>query len=303
MMVLHMYLVKSKGNDDVDETQGNVRRLRHHLSEINFRSLFMRSPSTTMKILFVMIFLGILVLVQPYRLFFIEPGRVAVKFTKRALVNSEKEIIVCKESMVYNRITSGIFSYPTSTRTMRSGSFRCPLKNGSMLQIDSVRLSYKVIPHKADILYAAFENNLQHIEETFIRTCLQETFVSVSGKHTADSISDFEPTCQSVLRRNLADKGLEMEILTFLVTVNNSSTDNGAGVNKRSAAWTGREILEAARLDAEAKKIKAIAEAEYNRIIGASLSPLLIQKQWIEKWDGKLYPGQSINNIIPNHQK
>ena len=45
-----------------------------------------------------------------------------------------------------------------------------------------------------------------------------------------------------------------------------------------------------ARGDGEAMRIKADAEAYYNRTIAASLSTLIIQEDWIEKWDGKL-PG------------
>ena len=40
--------------------------------------------------------------------------------------------------------------------------------------------------------------------------------------------------------------------------------------------------------EAKAMKIKADAEAYYNRTISASLSPMVIQEDWIEKWDGKL---------------
>ena len=40
--------------------------------------------------------------------------------------------------------------------------------------------------------------------------------------------------------------------------------------------------------NARAMKIKADAEAYYNRTIAASLSTMIIQEDWIEKWDGKL---------------
>ena len=35
-------------------------------------------------------------------------------------------------------------------------------------------------------------------------------------------------------------------------------------------------------------RIKADAEAYYNRTIAASLSPMIIQEDMIEKWDGKM---------------
>jgi regulator of protease activity HflC (stomatin/prohibitin superfamily) len=40
--------------------------------------------------------------------------------------------------------------------------------------------------------------------------------------------------------------------------------------------------------NAKAMKIKADAEAYYNRTIAASLSPMIVQEDWIEKWDGQL---------------
>ena len=40
--------------------------------------------------------------------------------------------------------------------------------------------------------------------------------------------------------------------------------------------------------NAKAMKIKADAEAYYNRTIAASLSPMIVQEDMIEKWDGKM---------------
>lgn len=40
--------------------------------------------------------------------------------------------------------------------------------------------------------------------------------------------------------------------------------------------------------EAEAKKKIVVAEAEANAIVNASLTPLLVKKQWIEAWDGHL---------------
>ena len=39
---------------------------------------------------------------------------------------------------------------------------------------------------------------------------------------------------------------------------------------------------------AKAMRIKADAEAYYNKTIAASLSPMIVQEDMIEKWDGKM---------------
>lgn len=50
---------------------------------------------------------------------------------------------------------------------------------------------------------------------------------------------------------------------------------------------------------AKAMKIKADAEAYYNRTISASLSHMIVQEDWIEKWDGKLPQVQGGNGMMP----
>lgn len=54
--------------------------------------------------------------------------------------------------------------------------------------------------------------------------------------------------------------------------------------------------------EAEAKKlvVSAQAEKEANELRRQSLSPLLIQQQWIEKWDGKVpvYSGSGSNTFL-----
>lgn len=53
-----------------------------------------------------------------------------------------------------------------------------------------------------------------------------------------------------------------------------------------------------AKGDGDAMRIKADAEAYYNRTIAASLSPLIVQEDWIEKWDGKLPSVNSGSGMI-----
>ena len=56
---------------------------------------------------------------------------------------------------------------------------------------------------------------------------------------------------------------------------------------KEAEAEAKIKIAEA-KGNAEAMQIKADAEAYYNRTIAASLSTLIVQEDWIEKWDGHL---------------
>ena len=55
----------------------------------------------------------------------------------------------------------------------------------------------------------------------------------------------------------------------------------------RSATATG---------EAQALLVRAKAEAEANRLKQSALTPMLIQQEWIQKWDGKLPTTQAGGN-------
>lgn len=56
--------------------------------------------------------------------------------------------------------------------------------------------------------------------------------------------------------------------------------------------------LEKVKYEAEAEITKAKGIAEANRIMQESLTPLLIQRMYIEKWDGKM-PQVSGSGVTP----
>ena len=63
-------------------------------------------------------------------------------------------------------------------------------------------------------------------------------------------------------------------------------------------ALTAQNDLEKVRYEAEAEVTKAKGIAEANRIMQESLTPLLIQRMYIEKWDGKM-PQVSGSGVTP----
>lgn len=60
--------------------------------------------------------------------------------------------------------------------------------------------------------------------------------------------------------------------------------------------------IDIAKAEAEAKKISAEAEAEANRIIEESITDKILEKEYLEKWDGKLpsvVTGENSGLLIP----
>lgn len=61
-----------------------------------------------------------------------------------------------------------------------------------------------------------------------------------------------------------------------------------AEIQAAQAKGRGDSLRAEAQGAADALKLKGAAEAEYNQKVAESLSPVLIQQKWLEKWDGKL---------------
>ena len=54
------------------------------------------------------------------------------------------------------------------------------------------------------------------------------------------------------------------------------------------------------KVDAQAKRIQADAEAYYNALVASSLTPEMVQLKQVEKWDGKLPTYSGITNGLLN---
>lgn len=84
-----------------------------------------------------------------------------------------------------------------------------------------------------------------------------------------------EEYSRAILRKQVA----EQDLLT---------AQRVAAAKVVTARGDGEAARERARGDAEALKIKGEAEASYNQRVAASLTPTLIQQQYLIRWDGKL---------------
>ena len=110
----------------------------------------------------------------------------------------------------------------------------------------------------------------------------------------------FEADVRARLEKSLLAEGFVVDEFTSAITPPQSLAEMIDSKNKavQAALKAENEVKEAeanakiaiakAKGNGEATKIKADAEAYYNRTIAASLSPLIVQEDWIEKWDGKL---------------
>lgn len=110
--------------------------------------------------------------------------------------------------------------------------------------------------------------------------------------------ASFENDVRTRLERTLRDEGFIVEEFTSQINPPSSLAQmiNEKNIATQAALKAENKVKEAeanakiaiaeAKGNAEAMKIKADGEAYYNRTIAASLSPMIVQEDWIEKWDG-----------------
>ncbi len=129
-----------------------------------------------------------------------------------------------------------------------------------------------------------------------IDPALQEVFKATSAKFSAQELittrAEVKNEALTLVKERLEKYGIIVDDLS-IVNFKFSSTFSKAIEEKQVAqqnAERARFNLDAARIDAEAQQVQAL-----------TLSPLFLQKQAIEKWDGKLpqYMGQGTVFNIP----
>lgn len=111
---------------------------------------------------------------------------------------------------------------------------------------------------------------------------------------------EFEKVTEDYLREVLARENFALgemtsglkypESLEASITAKNKAVQDALKIENeiKSVEAEGKKQVAAATKAAEALKIKGDAEAEYNRKISTSLSPLIVQQNFVDRWDGKL---------------
>lgn len=156
----------------------------------------------------------------------------------------------------------------------------------------TVVLTYNLNRGKVSEVHQGVGKDFQSIE---IDPQVQEAFKAVSAKYTASELITNRAQVKADVVKNLQDrveKNGRYNIQDVAITNFKFSAAFDAAIESVQVAnrniEKARQELETTRVESEKRIAEATAAAEAQRLQQQTLSPLLIQKQWIEKWDGKL---------------
>ena len=235
----------------------------------------------------------------------VDSGEVGIRFHKWSLNEQDYGGVegTCKGWVFYNPITTNVFTYPTFTQRKQYETFSVNAKDASLFEMDPT-IAYRINPDKACDIFTKYRVGVKDLEEGYIRTCIYEAYRTCANQYTSDSLmsnrANFERDVRARLEKSLMSEGFLVEEFTSKITPPSSllSMIDAKNTAIQSALKAENEVKEAeanakiavakAEGNAKAMKIKADAEAYYNRTIAASLSPMIVQEDMIEKWDGKM---------------
>lgn len=235
----------------------------------------------------------------------VDAGEVGVKFHKWSMSDKDYGGVegTCKGWVFYNPVTTSVFSYPTFTQRKQYETIKVNAKDASLFDMDPT-IAYRINPNKACDIFTKYRVGVKELEDGYIRTCIYEAYRTCANQYSSDSLmsnrANFERDVRTRLEKSLMAEGFIVEEFTSKITPPQSllAMIDAKNTAIQSALKAENEVKEAeanakiavakAEGNAKAMKIKADAEAYYNATIAASLSPMIIQEDMIEKWDGKM---------------
>ena len=233
----------------------------------------------------------------------VDSGEIGIKFHKWSSNEQDYGGVegTCKGWVFYNPITTSVFTYPTFIQRKNYEPFKVNAKDASVFKMDPT-IAYRINPEKACDIFTKYRKGIEDLENGYIRTCIYEAYRTCANRYTSDSLmsnrANFESDVRNRLETSLMAEGFLVEEFTSQITPPESLSRMIDEKNEavQSALKAENKVKEAeaeakikiaqARGEAEASRIRADAEAYYNRTIAASLSPLIVQEDWIEKWNG-----------------
>lgn len=206
----------------------------------------------------------------------------------------------------YNPFSTKVVEFPTFMQHkeyINEESFVVNSKDGSEFHV-SPMINYNVERDKVPYIYGTYRRTLPEIESGFLKTAVYDAFRLTANSYTAEELisnrQTFEIKVRATLDSNLVKEGFIITQMTsnllYPETFKNAIEAKNNAVQTALTAENQVKTAEAqakikiaeAEGEAQAMLTSAKAEAESNRLRQQTLTPLLLQQMWIQKWNGSV---------------
>lgn len=216
-----------------------------------------------------------------------------------------------------------IYKISTEVQTKTVDNLTTQTKDAQYVT-SSLDIKYKVNASNAYIVFKQYRT-LDRVSENLIVPTAQRVLEHVTTTYNIiDILGEKRNEIYNELEKGLAEEFILYGVDFVAITINDMDAGESleAAITAEAVAKkeveTAEQMLlktqteakqksvqaqaeqDAARIEAETKIIKAKAEKESNELLNSSLSEDILQKQWIDKWNGEMpkYVGDSENLMI-----
>ena len=250
----------------------------------------------------------------------IDAGHVGVKVNLYGDDKGVSSVTEVTGIVFFNPITHNIYEFPTFIQHKEytgENSFVVNSKDGSEFHVSPI-INYSVQREKVPVIFAKYRRSLEQIEEGFLKTAVYDAFRLATNKYTADELISnralFEIEVRRLLEGQLLKEGFVVNQFTsnliypdsFKEAINAKNNAVQAALRAENEVKTAEAQAKikvaTAEGNAQALLTSAKAEAEANRMKQQTLTPLLIQLEYVQKWNGVLPTYGQVPQLFKNIQ-
>ena len=256
----------------------------------------------------------------------IDAGHVGVKVNLYGDGKGIDDVTEVTGWVLYNPFTTKIVEFPTFVQHKEykhngednpDESFVVNSKDGSEFHVSPL-LNYSVKREKVPYIFGKYRVTLDEIESGFLKTAVYDAFRVVANSYTADELisnrEQFEVKVRKVLETHLLPEGFILaqftsnlvypETFKKAIEAKNNAVQSALTAENRVKQAEAEAKIKIAQAEgnAQAMLTSAKAEAEANRMKQQTITPMLLQLEYIKKWNGVLPTTQlgSGTNMIYN---
>jgi len=217
------------------------------------------------------------------------------------------DVNLCTGWVFYNTWTTQIYEYPTFVQTVDYDSFTINAKDGSKFTIDP-NINIKIEDGKSPQVFRKYRKELADVIQGPVLKYIKDACRIEINKFTTDEIVSNRESVENAIEKrlaiSLANEGFILDQFTSGLQYPETIVE-AINAKNRAIQLAQKAENEVKVAEAEARKlvVTAQAEKEANELRQQALTPEILQKMWIEKWNGTLpatLAGQSSVLYIPS---
>lgn len=205
---------------------------------------------------------------------------------------ADYEIKIIKGYVIFMPLYSEITIYPTTVQTASYDSIKINTWDGTEFVVKP-RISYQVDETRVVFLYKNSKQALSEINKSYLKEIVAYTYSNTASSFNSDSLISNRNSFESLVYKTLSSK---MNDIGLILKNANSNLQIPQTIKEvitlRNQTLQNTIIAEDRKKQTEAESqiqlIEAKTKSKEDSLRNSAITPLAVQKMFIEKWDGKL---------------